>query len=269
MFELPNAKRVRRDELHSPASSPRSSPDPDLTDLFREKLQSRIELVDAQPQGVAQPAQDLHDAGSEDEELEFRLFAAPAKRGDAGPAPQKIRLKSPDLENAEGGFVNPKRPDSYYFADVPSDELRRQLESVAVTGDQVTRWAQQKWPGCALPWKVTTISLDKKARETLGLSDNVSTGPVTAKRTRKGKKARIAIRTKLKEKAEAKEAQAKVQAEKELAERAKRAKRNRDKKLKKRQRDKAKKAAAGDQGEGQENGDSSGSDRDDASIPSS
>ncbi|KAK7539939.1 uncharacterized protein J3D65DRAFT_550110 [Phyllosticta citribraziliensis] len=268
MFELPNAKRVRRDELHSPASSTRSSPDPDLTNLFRAKLQSRIELVEAQPQGVIQPAQGAHDAGSEDEELEFRLFAAPARGGD-GPAPQKIRLKSPDLENAEGGFVNPKRPDSYYFAGVPSDELQRQHESVAVTGDQVTRWAQQKWPGCALPWKVTSISLDKKARETLGLSDNVSTSPVTAKRTRKGKKARIAVRTKLKENAEAKEAQAKAQAEKELAERAKRAKRNRDKKLKKRQRDKAKKAAAGDQGEGQANGEVSGSDGDDASISSS
>ncbi|KAK7626089.1 hypothetical protein IWX49DRAFT_494112, partial [Phyllosticta citricarpa] len=247
MFELPEAKRVRRDELHSPASSPRSSPDPDLTDLFRAQLESRIELVDAQPQGVVQQAHGANDEGSEEEELEFRLFAGPTKSGggDAGPTAQKIRINSPDLENAEGGFVKPNRPDSYYFTGVPSEELRRQLESTAVTGDQVTRWARQKWPGRALPWKVQTISLDKKAMKALGISGGMSTEPAAAKKKRKGKKARIAIRTKLKARAEAKEAQEKAQAEKELAERAKRAKRNRDKKLKKRQRDKAKKAAVG------------------------
>ncbi|KAK7526457.1 uncharacterized protein IWZ02DRAFT_467907 [Phyllosticta citriasiana] len=254
MFELPEAKRVRRDELHSPASSLRSSPDPDLTDLFRAQLESRIELVDAQPQGVVQPAHGANDEGSEEEELEFRLFAGPTKSGggDAAPTAQKIRINSPDLENAEGGFVKPNRPDSYYFAEVPSEELLRQLETAAVTGDQ-------KWPGCALPWK---------ARKALGISGGVSTEPAAAKKKRKGKKARIAIRTKLKARAEAKEAQEKAQAEKELAERAKRAKRNRDKKLKKRQRDKAKKAGVGDQVDEEANDDASDSGGDDASTAS-
>ncbi|KAK8226965.1 hypothetical protein HDK77DRAFT_121080 [Phyllosticta capitalensis] len=277
MFELPEAKRVRRDELHSPASSPRSSPDPALADLLRAQLASRIdiELVDApQPRAIVEPSRDADDAASEDEELEFRLFAAPARNAAtdgaaaAAAAPQKIRIKSPELENGDGGFVNPERPNSYYFYGQPNEELRRQLETAAVTGDQVMSWALQKWPGCALPWKVKTIALDRKAREALGISGGNMTEPATEKRKRKGKKARIAIRTKLKAKAEAKEAQAKEKEEKELAERVKRAKRNREKKLKKRQRDKLKKAAAGEQDDGHPQNDSSGEDGDDVSNTS-
>ncbi|KAK8191056.1 hypothetical protein IWZ00DRAFT_267256 [Phyllosticta capitalensis] len=276
MFELPEAKRVRRDELHSPASSPRSSPDPALADLLRAQLASRIdiELVDApQPRAIVEPSRDADDAASEDEELEFRLFAAPAGNAAtdgaaAASAPQKIRIKSPDLESGDGGFINPERPRSYYFSGEPNEELRLQLDAAAVTGDQVMSWALQKWPGCALPWKVKTTALDRKAREALGISGGNMTEPATEKRKRKGKKARIATRTKLKAKAEAKEAQAKEKEEKELAERVKRAKRNREKKLKKRQRNKLKRAAAGEQDDGQPQNDSSGEDGDDVSNTS-
>jgi hypothetical protein len=107
------------------------------------------------------------------------------------------------------------------------------------------------WPGCALPWKVTTLTAAGMKKEIL-----VGHCPVTLaiveekehKKKRKGKKSRIALRKKMqaareKEAAKAKLAVKKAQlaAEKEEAEKEKRTRRNREKKVKKKAREKAKK----------------------------
>ena len=138
-----------------------------------------------------------------------------------------------------------KRPRSYYFADELSSEREAELRSIAVDGTAVKEMAKIPWPGCALPWKVTTIS-------PAGLQKIVLVGhppslvTVTEhppKKRRKGKKARIAIRKKLQAVKAKQEEREKLAKEKTESEKEKRTRRNREKKVKKKAREKAKKLA--------------------------
>ncbi|KAF2015559.1 hypothetical protein BU24DRAFT_491791 [Aaosphaeria arxii CBS 175.79] len=238
MFEIPSAKRVRRDELQSPRLSPRSSPDPDLTDLLRSRSHNdyTFAAVDSNEQ-----EDNVEGAQSDQEETELILFGGPS----GAPQQLKIRLKSPEPEAGDAGFTV-RRPRKYYFADELDSEREAQLKTAAVDGDAVLEMARIPWPGCALPWKVRAISA-KGIRRTV-LMDHprklVTVEEKIRKKKRKGKKTRIAMRKKLQARTGKEIEEDRLAKEKEDAEREKRTLRNREKKLKKKARDKAKKSLA-------------------------
>lgn len=227
-----------REALHSPESSPRSSPDPDLTELFRSRIQSEFTFTTVD--------ESLEDAGNNaeesEEEAELVLFAGLSQTVES----HKIRLSSPDAGNGEPGLLV-KKPRSYYFADDITSEKEEEYETVAVTGKEVIEMSQIPWSGCALPWKVHKITPAgmKKAVLIGHLPTLVALEEHAKRRTRKGKKSRIALRKKMQAAENKQTEQARLAKEKEEAEREKRTRRNREKKVKKKAREKAKKEAAG------------------------
>jgi hypothetical protein len=228
--------RVRRDELRSPEQSPRSTPDRDIEELLRQRISTEFAFTTTE-----QPIGDEHDAAQSDEdEAELRLFAAPAN---AAPATLKVRLSSPGPDRGDGSGFLVKKPKSYYFADEPTSDEELALRAAAIDGSTVLELSRQPWPACAVPWKVTKITKD-------GIKKAVLVGhpPMLAtfeekehKRTRKGKKARIALRKKKAANKDKLEERARLAAEKEEAEREKRTRRNREKKVKKKAKAQAKK----------------------------
>ncbi|EMD87543.1 hypothetical protein COCC4DRAFT_192823 [Bipolaris maydis ATCC 48331] len=236
MFELPDAKRVRRDELQSPTSSPRSSPDRNLEELFRSRIHSQFAYTTTEE--VVEDA-----AHSDDDEAELRLFAAPSN---APAQTHKIRLSSPTADSGEPGLIL-KKPRSYYFADEPTSDEEAAFQAAAMDGKGVLELSQLPWPGCALPWKVCKISPAGMRKEVLtGHPPMLTTVEErTHKRTRKSKKTRIAIRKKLQATKEKESEQARLAQEKLEAEREKKTRRNREKKLKKKAKEQAKKAVDG------------------------
>ncbi|OMP83851.1 hypothetical protein BK809_0005232 [Diplodia seriata] len=217
---------------------------------------------------------DNNDADEADE-LEFRLFATPAapstKPTTTTPTPQqkstasapiqKIRLRSPSLDpDQPGGFTNPSRPHSYYFAPALDDDASSvQKRGSAVSGADVLARAARIWRGCAVPWRVTVLDLSgrKLARVCKGHGEPVADGGGVGGsdddgarqpgRRRKSKKARVALRKKHAKGLERMEAAARAAREKEEAERAKRMEKNRKQKLKRREKERARKA--GERGE--------------------
>lgn len=87
---------------------------------------------------------------NEKEEYEpFQLFSSTGLT--------RVRLKSPELEQ-----VYAKRPDTYYFSKL-SDSEKEQIESVALSGQDVLKLSTEPCPGMKIPGKV--IDFDKlKAR---------------------------------------------------------------------------------------------------------
>ncbi|KAJ5129470.1 Protein of unknown function DUF2011 [Penicillium bovifimosum] len=182
MFDLPNAKRVRRDDIGgTPTSSRSPSPAPD--DAAAQDAYARLgkllnlDQLNTAPEpvisesGAPQPADDEDD----EQEFEFRLFSAPAKSAedstkqsdkdentDAKPAAtQKLRIRlhspTPGSGGGEGRFVKTSRGWDYYFStpslqgnrgDISSEEesriaeKKKQFEAVAVSGQQMLTWAQ-------------------------------------------------------------------------------------------------------------------------------
>ncbi|KAF1926735.1 uncharacterized protein M421DRAFT_205662 [Didymella exigua CBS 183.55] len=237
MFDLPSAKRVRRDELRSPDESPPSTPDRDIEELLRQRISTEFAFTTTEHDF----GDDRDAAQSDEDEAELRLFAAPAN---AAPATLKVRLTSPGLDRGDGSGFLLKKPKTYYFADEPTSDEELALQASAIDGSTVLELSRQPWPACVMPWKVTTITKD-------GIKKAVLVGhpPTLAaveerehKRTRKGKKARIAIRKKKAANKDKHEERARLAAEKEEAEREKRTRRNREKKVKKKAKAQAKKA---------------------------
>ncbi|KAH8427920.1 DUF2011 domain-containing protein [Aspergillus melleus] len=147
MFDLPNAKRVRREDILSRASSTSRSPSPQPESANPEAQQRLAELLNLDTfiadqqettEEATHPGEENKGEGQageeEEQEFEFRLFSAPAApktqsqaqatNGSAGdndektPGAQKlrIRLRSPTPEAGEGRFVNPFRGWGYYFS---------------------------------------------------------------------------------------------------------------------------------------------------------
>jgi hypothetical protein len=178
-------------------------------------------------------------AHSDEDETELRLFAAPLN---AAPQTHKIRLSSPDAHLGEPGLLR-KKPRSYYFADDPTGEEEVAFQAAAIDGRSVLELSQLPWPGCALPWKVRRLSAAGMKKEVL-----IGHPPFLAtveekepRRTRKGKKSRIAIRKKLQASKEQEGEKVRLAREKEEAEQEKRTRRNREKKVKRKAREQAKK----------------------------
>ncbi|GME32170.1 uncharacterized protein LTHEOB_12812 [Neofusicoccum parvum] len=250
MFDLPDAKRIRRTDLAStspsPTSTPRSSPDPSLTAHVLARLNKTLDITLPPAAPPAPPTPNDDPAASSDNELEFRLFAAPAPDAapNSRPAVQKIRLHSPSADdngNGPGGFVVAARPAAHYFAHALEDgENGKAAEYVdaAVSGAEVVaRAAGARWAGCGVPWRV-------RVGEGCGRVEGDGIRGGREGRRRKGKKARMALRRKVRARVERKEEAERVAREREEAERAKRTARNREKKVKKKERERAKKASA-------------------------
>ncbi|KAK2761619.1 hypothetical protein FQN54_001447 [Arachnomyces sp. PD_36] len=154
MFDLPDAKRVRRDELNSPApSSPPLSPN-DLSETYPANAgldkffsletftvpETEVEKNDGNGDDEQMKDADGGDSRPE-QEFEFRLFRAPVgkreesrgkdtdggrgssqKAGDTAVHATKIRIRSPTPageggEGSDGRFVVPFRGWGFYFSD--------------------------------------------------------------------------------------------------------------------------------------------------------
>ncbi|MCJ1243566.1 hypothetical protein MMC30_000763 [Trapelia coarctata] len=252
MFEIPNAKRVRRQDLYSRSPSP--SPSPSTPDSpLRARLQQQYEAAYQLPhsfEGAVSPAvshrsptpaaEDLAAQIRDEEAFEFRLFSKPGSGDQAPVKPSRILIRSPSPVIGEPGFLQPRRSDKYYFATTPTCEQRACFEAAAISADAIVAEQAHKWPGCALPWRVTTITAPA-ARSSSALAANL-TG-ISTKRKRVGKKRRIILRKELALVREKEAIRSMTAAEREAVEREKRTKRNREKKVKKKERDKLKKAA--------------------------
>lgn len=130
------------------------SPDPELEARLHEHLSKsyqqsfKVEVTDGGEQGAPQLIA-ASDARIEDEEIyEFRLFDKPS-RPEVSREPkhslQKIALRSPTPPSGEPGFINPQRPDGYYFAGAPSPELLEQYRATAISGAEILEGMEMKW----------------------------------------------------------------------------------------------------------------------------
>ncbi|KAL4759344.1 DUF2011 domain-containing protein [Aspergillus foveolatus] len=285
MFDLPDAKRVRRDDLLTrTSSSPSPSPPPESLIPDAQKRLSALLDFDFNIAPASEPeTQGTKDNEPEEQEFEFRLFSsAPAPRtsstaqkgsGDstttvAAQSAQKlrIRLRSPTptaLGSKDGGFVNPFRGWSYYFstpdlltgAGAKGDEdagvalKRKQFEDVAVSGEDMVKMSGVPWPGCHLPWRVIRLKREhtKLPKEEKGTS---KAAPATTYIVD------VPERVPLSRKKPGKKRRIQLRKKAAAAERAKeteaekRNRRNREKKIKRRQKAREAKAAAAAAGGG-------------------
>ncbi|PYH93022.1 hypothetical protein BO71DRAFT_400022, partial [Aspergillus ellipticus CBS 707.79] len=265
---------VRRDELlnrnsTSPSPSPPPESAPDAQKRLGQLLNLDSLLAPAYPSTETPQSATAEVPDDEEQEFEFRLFSAPAATAtksqtnaestSATAQKLRIRVRSPTPGAAgleDGRFVNPFRGWGHYFsapelmAGGKGDELeeerlrekRRQFEDIAVSGVQMLGFAQVPWPGCYLPWKVTTL----KEKKPKGPADGVTTCvvdpperlPLSHKKP--GKKRRVLLRKRV---TAAQEAKKKAE-EAKVLDAEKRNRKNRERKIKRRQKARELKAAA-------------------------
>ncbi|KAK0614109.1 hypothetical protein B0T14DRAFT_570083 [Immersiella caudata] len=245
MFEVPDAKRVRREDLFDSSSERGSSPDEEneiAAARLRTKLNAQLSNllavnVDAGRQGDEDVTmgEDGGDEQPPEEEFEFRLFST------SGPS-QKIVLST---EGKHEGPALSQRPTSFYVrGELTPEELER-FKSAAVNGADVIAEARKRAWGLEVPWRVTEIvvSTGRKQHRTSAQAATASGTKATegepGKRKRPGKKQRIKLRKEEKSKKE--DEKKKMTKEEHLKEKKKRL--NREKKIKRRQKEKEKKAA--------------------------
>ncbi|KAK4250263.1 hypothetical protein C7999DRAFT_38775 [Corynascus novoguineensis] len=194
MFEIPDAKRVRREQLYDSSSERHSSPEADdeETAALRAKLNARLSgllsLNIPPPTAAPAAAEDLsalnhhpqaeeadddndHKQPGEKEqaEFEFRLFSTPAvttatttdaTAGAAQPPPlPKVVLVPDEVEEAYDGPAISRRPLSCYIRGELSTREREQFQVAAVSGRDVLAWAAQRAWGLEVPWRVTRVTV--------------------------------------------------------------------------------------------------------------
>ncbi|UKZ83513.1 hypothetical protein TrVFT333_011322 [Trichoderma virens FT-333] len=274
MFELPDAKRVRREDLRASDESSWSESEADA------ELEARLNAQIARSLGIDEsafrapkpqdplPVPTKHQANgskeddglssdsesepktpaddstfnqggeAEDEAYAFRLFST------AGPAPTVV------LENydrvVEGKLLR-GRPLSYYLVTDVSPEKKQQYEMVAVSGEDVLARSKVREWGLELPWRVTNIQVTRKARPGEGANLTRVDDEQQAKRKKPGKKRRIAMRTEARAKEQAEAAAKQKMADKEEQVKEKKKRMN---KLKKARRKAKRKAGKGENGGG-------------------
>ncbi|MCJ1380126.1 hypothetical protein MMC17_003229 [Xylographa soralifera] len=243
---------IRREDLYSASVSTRSSsPDQGVKALLKQQYGSLHQPPTKESSPVPAVAiaafrghaLDQTDAEEEDA-YEFRLFARPAidalsSNGEPTKA-SRIVLRSPSPTVGQPGFVQPRRPDSYYFTTKATAEEESRYESAALSGEAVRAEQLRRWPGCELSWRVMTIKLSS----TGSTNRSTVTSDVQAGKKRAGKKRRIVLRKRLVLEKAKKAALSMSKIEREAAEREKRTRRNREKKVKKKEKEKLKKAAS-------------------------
>ncbi|KAL7797563.1 hypothetical protein V8C37DRAFT_369927 [Trichoderma ceciliae] len=284
MFEVPDAKRVRREDLRASDESSWSESEEDaelearlntqiakslgLDESAYRAPESQISLpVFTRPQAGGKkedeglssdadtepktPAEDspTNDGGeAEDESYTFRLFST------TGPAP-KVVLENND--KVEEGKLIRGRPLSYYLVTDASPEKQQQYETAAVSGEDVIARSKVRAWGLELPWRVTTINVTRKARPGEEESPTHIGDGQQARRKRPGKKRRVAMRTQARAKAQAEETAKQKMADKEEQLKDKKKRLNRLKKLRKRAKKKAEKDESGGGGGGETEDESS------------
>ncbi|KAL4908746.1 hypothetical protein BDW74DRAFT_173975 [Aspergillus multicolor] len=285
MFDLPDAKRVRRDVLNRTSSSPSPSPPPESIIPDAQKRLSALLNFDLNVPSAPEPENnEQKDNEDEEQEFEFRLFSsapnsAPKTSDDkdgekssedaaAVPSAQKlrIRLRSPTPAAAgsgEGRFVKAFRGWSYYFStpgllsgkgdegeeDAGVAQKRKQFEDVAVSGEDMVKMAGVAWPGCHLPWRVIHLKREhtKLPKEEKGAAKKADAVTCVAAEP---------DRVPLSRKKPGKKRRVQLRKKAAVAERAKeteaekRNRKNREKKIKRRQKAREAKAAAGAAGGG-------------------
>ena len=244
---------VSRSELQSDSAAS-SDPGTDLDVTENLKYLNDLEFIQPELEPTVQ-----QNASDGDDEVAFRLFTVsqPSKSTEGLEQAQKIRLKSPAIEDSNQGFVQAKRESSYYFQSPLSQAEKDRLASSALTGEQVVELSSSYRPGSTYAWKVLHLPASSLGRTLQGAPNSVFHNLVddrgSQRRRRPGKKARIKVRVQLQARRK-RELDGKAAADaREAADREKRTQRNREKKVKKKLREKAKKAAAGDVAESQSN----------------
>jgi len=194
MFEVPNAKRIKRSELLQRDESPQSrSSSRSTTPLGAQEDESAqnvkpdygfqydfINPVSNTSETAAHESQEStkadDDQNQEEQEYQFRLFTSAPQQQSAEqpsqPTKPKIRLSAtpPPEDLAESlsldkaSFIRPNRPESYYFTSaVPPrllEDLKSQYTQVALsTSDVLSRASSTHWPGTVLPWRCIHVEL--------------------------------------------------------------------------------------------------------------
>ncbi|KAM3500191.1 hypothetical protein MY10362_006615 [Beauveria mimosiformis] len=254
MFELPEEKRVRREDLRD---SDADGPD---TIGHDEAMQARVNAQIAAALGLDDddepsapperltnnadsPEQMINAAKVEDDKraaeqgYDFNLFSTAGPGGTNKPA--KVILEDENELLGDGAFIR-RRPCSYYVAKALSAKEKEQYRYAAVTADTILQWSTRPSWGMTMPWRVIATSVTRKARP-----GDKSDTEQAAKRKRPGKKQRILLRQRTKKEAQAADEAAKRQMEKAENLRDKKKRLNKIKKLRKRAKDKEKKVAAG------------------------
>ncbi|KAI1366508.1 hypothetical protein F5Y08DRAFT_127823 [Xylaria arbuscula] len=251
MFTLPQAKRVRREDINDSASDSLSSEDegghnPQVESALRAKLSAQLSgllnlnfSAGAAAQQQQQVDQAKEQSPKEEEAFAFRLFRDEAPTHtvvlthDEGPAGE-----------GEGGFIVPSRPRSHYIASAPSSEKETEYRSVAVSAEYLLADSKKRRCGLEKPWRVIHISPSSSL--VVSSSSSVSAAQSEGKekkRTRPGKKHRLLLRVREKAKREREEAAKKLAIDKEQHLQEKKKRLNRERKLKRRQKEREKKAA--------------------------
>lgn len=286
MFEVPNAKRVRREDLNASEESwSESEADAELEARLNAQIAKSLGLDESafrapKPQTISLPIvtkpkvdekKKDDDELSSDEESEPKTPAEgfPAKEGGedddevyafrlfsaAGPAPQVV------LENTnrvvEGKMLR-GRPLSYYLVTDLSPEKKQQYEMAAVSGEDVIERSKVRAWGLELPWRVQTIKATRKTISKRGGGGGGGGAEAVAlveddqpaKRKRPGKKRRTAMRIKARAMAQAEEVAKQKMAEKEENLKDKKKRLNRLKKLRRRAKKKTEKGGGGEAGGG-------------------
>ncbi|XRM42824.1 hypothetical protein ABZX51_006036 [Aspergillus tubingensis] len=281
MFDLPSAKRVRREELLSRTStSPSPSPPPEssLTDVHQ-RLGALLDIDSllAPPSDDNPTPQPTTNADEEEEqEFEFRLFSAPAKSSSknedqasaavesSSTATQaqklRIRVRSPTpgaVGVEDGRFVNPFRGWGYYFsapgmmAGEKEDELRRLEEEERLREkrrqfEDVAVSGVQVVGFSGVSWPGChlpwrVVTL-KSEKKSKGAAVTCAKDPAERAPTSL-KKPGKKRRIQLRKRVSAAEERKKKEEEKKLLEAEKRNRKNREKKIKRRQKAREEKAA--------------------------
>ncbi|KAK2057916.1 hypothetical protein LY76DRAFT_573619 [Colletotrichum caudatum] len=282
MFELPDAKRVRREDLGESSEDEAEAHDEqqdaellaklharmagmlDLSGIDQQEAPEKAKTTTATTTTTDGPDRDAQDGEGEGdggaEEFEFRLFAT------TDPA-TKIALVDEDERALMGdGAMLRRRPLSHYIAGEPTPEARAEMAFAAVSGDEVLARARQRWWGMEMPWRVTRVpgGPSGTASETAAAAnsgDGAAEGEeaAAARRRRPGKKKRVALRIRERERKKKAEEQEKAKMGKEEALKEKKKRLNRLKKLRKRAKAKEGKKGDGDGDGGPAEGDESGS----------
>jgi len=79
---------------------------------------------------------------------EFRLFAKPAKgtaQEKIGNTLQKIALRSPTPADRDPGFMQARRPDSFYFTGRGNPEQAKRFQESAVSAEDIMKNVSMRW----------------------------------------------------------------------------------------------------------------------------
>ncbi|KFY86779.1 hypothetical protein V500_07410 [Pseudogymnoascus sp. VKM F-4518 (FW-2643)] len=274
MFDLPDAKRVRRDDLYNSDDGNEGTASP-IDDTRARHLQDQLAQLygpitvpsqDPVAPSETEPSIDAPPGEAEDEAFEFRLFAPtttavasdinPSSATDVAPTQRIILSNSDDEDLGDGAFTIPHRRLSWYIAAPATGRRKAEFEEAAVSTETVRRGRDQRAWALEKPWRVTVIRtgsapVSQSALAAKPIGVKAAEGDGKTKRTKPNKKQRIVVRIReraLSEKLEAERLRCAREQEEKASRGAedaeKRTARNRERKIKRREREKRKKAAA-------------------------